>query len=453
MGGSGFIGSKLGEALANNGWEINLLTRNAKAQSSRTSFPCTLFQWTNGEIPPLALENVAAIINLTGQPIADQYWTSAYKAKILSSRIDAVKALKRALMKANLRPEVIIQASAIGYYGFDRQDPLDEGAKAGSGFLAETCEAWENEAQGLAAFSRLCIARIGLVLDWGGGVFSKLHDIYSTGLGGILGKGNQKMNWIHMVDLVNFFIQAIDNKNYTGPFNLVSPDHSSNKTFHQELSRYTPSFSKIKVPALALKLLLGERSVLLLGNVHTKPAKLINHGFHFAFPTLDQCLENLFAHSRQTSAHVLEYRQWLPVSLDESWDFMSNAENLEQITPPWLKFKVLKTSTPHLGEGTTIDYRLKLHYIPLKWRSVISSWNPRNGFTDEQLIGPYQSWYHKHTFSSLKNGTLIVDRVEYSLPLFPFGQIAFLFVRSNLAKIFAYRQIKMGENLIKINHD
>lgn len=448
MGGSGFIGSSIAEGLAGEGWQIHLLTRNASEHRWHTSFPCSLFEWDKNEIPFAALKGVTAVINLAGQPIADKPWTPSYKAEILNSRINAVEALKRALMRHGVNPEVIIQASAIGYYGFDQKGELNEASRAGSGFLSETCQAWEKKAQELSTFSRLCIARIGLVLGWSGGAFPNLHDVYCSGLGAVLGKGNQWMNWIHITDVVNFFKQALLQESYAGIFNLVAPEGSPNKVFHKELSKYTPSLSSIKAPKVALKIVLGQRAALVLEGACIRPQRLQDLDFKFNFPSLADCLKNLFTNSIHTQAHVLEFRQWLPLSSQETWKFIATAENLEKITPPWLQFKVLKSSTAELGKGSTIDYELKLRGLPLKWKSLVSHWQPTKAFVDEQISGPYKLWHHRHLFSQLANGTLIVDRVEYQLPLFPVGEVGFSFVKKDLLKIFKFRQKKMAELMV-----
>lgn len=448
MGGSGFIGSAIAESLVAEGWHIHLLTRNASELRWHTSFPCSLFEWDKGEISPAALNGVTAVINLVGQPIADKSWTQSYKSEIFNSRINAVKALKRALIRDRIKPQVIIQASAIGYYGFDQSGELNEASPAGSGFLSETCQIWEKEAQGLSDFSRLCIARIGLVLGWGGGAFPKLHDVYCFGLGATLGKGNQWMNWIHIADVVNFVRQAILQDSYNGIFNLVSPEGATNKEFHKELSKYTCSFSATKAPKAALKFVLGQRAALVLKGSCIRPKKLQNLDFEFQFPSLNACLGNIFYNSIHTEAHVLEFRQWLPVSSELTWEFIANAENLEKITPSWLQFKVLKRTTEQLGTGSTIDYELKLHGLSLKWRSLISHWQPPHEFVDEQISGPYKSWHHRHLFSQLADGILIVDRVEYRIPFFPFGELAFPFIKKDLLKIFKFRQKKMAKLMV-----
>lgn len=147
-------------------------------------------------------------------------------------------------------------------------------------------------------------------------------------------------------------------------------------------------------------------------------------------PTLD--------FSRDDGAFLLEAKQWLPKPLAEVFPFFANALNLETLTPPLLRFEVLTPTPIEMKAGTLIDYRLRLHGIPLKWRSEIRVWDPPHRFVDFQLRGPYSLWHHEHLFEDHEGGTLVTDRVHYKL--FGGALIESLFVRPDLKRIFAYRQ-------------
>ena len=142
---------------------------------------------------------------------------------------------------------------------------------------------------------------------------------------------------------------------------------------------------------------------------------------------------------------VLEREQLIERDLDELFAFFSDPRNLERITPPWLNFRVLECSTPEIREGTTIDYALRVHGIPLRWRSLISLWNPPYEFVDEQVRGPYRSWVHHHGFEQTPGGVLARDRVEYSV--LGGALVNTLFVRRDLDKIFRYRQESLAREL------
>lgn len=135
---------------------------------------------------------------------------------------------------------------------------------------------------------------------------------------------------------------------------------------------------------------------------------------------------------------VLEREQLVKRPLEELFAFFADPMNLEVLTPPWLRFRVLESSTPTIEEGTTIDYALRLHGIPLRWRSLISRWNPPYEFVDEQVRGPYRSWVHHHGFEETDGGVLVRDRVEYRVP--GGALMNSLFIRRDLDQIFQYRQ-------------
>ena len=143
---------------------------------------------------------------------------------------------------------------------------------------------------------------------------------------------------------------------------------------------------------------------------------------------------------------VFETEQWFPRRPEEVFSFFSDALNLELITPPWLRFKVLTVSPVEMKEGTVIDYRLKLRGIPLRWQSQITAWEPPHRFVDQQRRGPYRLWIHEHSFVESNGGTLARDRVEYSVPGGMLVQK--LFVEPELKRIFAYRSRKMQEILV-----
>lgn len=147
-----------------------------------------------------------------------------------------------------------------------------------------------------------------------------------------------------------------------------------------------------------------------------------------------------------TAPYVLEREQWVPASLGEVFHFFSDAGNLELLTPPWLRFQILTPQPIHMFPDTLIDYRLRWHGIPMHWRSEITVWQPPHTFEDLQLQGPYKLWHHTHRFQAVDEGTLIHDRVEYSLPFGVVGRMVHAFsVRKNIEIIFAFRERKVEE--------
>jgi ligand-binding SRPBCC domain-containing protein len=151
-----------------------------------------------------------------------------------------------------------------------------------------------------------------------------------------------------------------------------------------------------------------------------------------------------------TRHYTLKREQWLDCPLDEIFDFFSNAGNLEHLTPPWLKFKILATPL-RMEEGTKIQYRIGWHGLPLRWTTEILRWKPPHEFVDLQLSGPYKLWHHTHRFQAERGGTRITDIVQYALPLGPLGWIAHaLWVKKDVEKIFDYRQARIEEMFGKV---
>jgi ligand-binding SRPBCC domain-containing protein len=137
---------------------------------------------------------------------------------------------------------------------------------------------------------------------------------------------------------------------------------------------------------------------------------------------------------------------WIPAPIENVFSFFSKAENLDKITPPWLHFKILTALPIEMGEGTLLDYQLKLHGIPVSWQTQITNWNPPFQFIDVQLRGPYRRWVHTHTFTSQNNGTMVEDSVSYAVPgFFLEPLINRFFVEPDITKIFAYRQKQLTE--------
>lgn len=291
MGGHGFVGKALILELSKLGYELQVLTRSPKP-----NFEFKQFQWDGFTLPTEAVEDVYAVINLVGESIADKPWTESQKEKILSSRVNSVKALHEALRQVLKKPKVILQTSAVGFYGSEpRSDLCAETASSGKGFLAETTKAWEGAFHELQEFSeiRFCFMRLGVVFGHEGGAFPKLKRLYTFGMGATLGSGLQWMNWIHIDDVVGFSKVALEQEGYFGPYNLVSPVNLKNKDFHSLLSSMTLSFDFMKVPSLLIKALLGSRSELVLGGPKVLPERLLSQGFRFQLSSPKRALKNL----------------------------------------------------------------------------------------------------------------------------------------------------------------
>lgn len=453
-GATGFVGKSLAKSLIEDGHELVLLTRSTKNFSTRFPYPAKVFAWKGLGLPPKeAFTGVEAIIHLAGESVAAGRWTKAQKQKIFSSRADGTRDLLAGAAEfCRPAPRVVISASAVGIYGSDRGDEIvSENGSIGNDFLAEVTRAWEKElftAPLPNSVRRACL-RIGLVLGKDGGVIQKLLPLAKLGLLGNLGNGRQWTSWIHIDDLVAQFKFLLQRSDLVGAFNAVSEIPTTNGDFTRALTKALGVWRAPPVPSFILKLAAGEMSGLLLGSLRVSPDRLKQSGFNFRFTDIQTALQSLLKDLDRNDEFVAE--QWFPKKKAELFPFFSDARNLEAITPKILHFRVLKTSTKNVEEGTLIDYRLRINGIPAFWRTRIESWNPPTEFVDTQLRGPYARWHHTHSFYDMAGGTLMRDRVLYRLPMGFIGRLlAGWKVRQDVRHIFSFRhrtlEDKFGSN-------
>jgi uncharacterized protein (TIGR01777 family) len=292
-GGTGLVGRPLVRALAGMGLLVTVLTRNPGRLSLPTS--ATAHGW---EGLPSLLEGADAVINLAGEGIADKRWSAARKTDILDSRVEATARLVGAMRACGQPPAALVNASAIGYYIPKGETPIAETAEAGSGFLAEVCQAWEAEAAAASALGvRVAVVRIGVVLAREGGALPKMALPMRWFMGCKLGSGEQGLSWIHLDDLVTLFIEAARNPAWQGVFNGTAPQALSNEAFTRLIAErlHRPM---LPVPGFlttaATKLLLGQMAeALLLQGAFVLPAHAQSLGFKFRFPTAEAALRDL----------------------------------------------------------------------------------------------------------------------------------------------------------------
>jgi hypothetical protein len=290
-GASGFIGRQLLKSLAQAGHSLHVLSRHAGA-----GLPAgvRMSVWDPLQAPPPAesLRDADVIIHLAGEPVA-QRWTAEAKRRIAESRVAGTRNLVEALAELPRRPEALICASAIGYYGSQGDRILTESSAPGSGFLPQLCVAWESQAQAAEAFGmRVVRVRIGIVLDARGGALQRMLPPFRMGVGGRLGSGQQWMSWIHLEDLVGLFQLAVESQ-IRGPLNGVAPYPVTNSEFTRELARALGRPAVLPIPGLALRLLFGEMADLLLASQRVAPGAAEAAGFLFRFPQLPLALADL----------------------------------------------------------------------------------------------------------------------------------------------------------------
>ena len=447
-GATGLIGRELGKALAARGDTLVCLVRDIDAARRRLPFPAECHEWDHTRaVPAEAMRGVEAVVNLAGEPVADTRWTAAKKALIRDSRVQGTQQLVRAVLQHGAGVAAFVQGSASGYYGERGDERLDASSPKGTGFLADVVQAWEAELRPLTEQRpqvRVPVVRTGIVLARQGGALAEMLPMFRLSAAGRLGTGRQWMSWIHLDDIVGLFLHALDGAP-SGILEGVAPQPATNRQFTAALCRSLGVFENLPAPHLAIQALFGERGAIVLGSTRLEPQATQASGFRFRFETVESALEDLLAPLRG-GVRLGVWEQWLPHAAEDIWPFFCDAHNLEDITPPFLSFRVLGMSTPQIGAGTLIDYRLKLNGIPFAWQTRIETWDPPRRFVDLQVKGPYALWHHTHDFIPLAGGTLMRDTVRYRLPAGWLGALASgPKVAGDVERIFDFRSRKIDE--------
>jgi uncharacterized protein (TIGR01777 family) len=299
-GATGFVGSHLVERLQKEGHQVVVFTRNpthAERVFPKSAFPSVeIVAYTPTESGDWqgAVSGCDGVVNLAGEPISER-WTPAHKQSILNSRKLGTRKIVEAISQANPKPQVLVNSSAIGYYGTSETATFDETSPPGNDFLAQVCQEWESEAEKVkSAGVRLVILRTGIVLGLGGAI-AKMLMPFKLFAGGPVGTGRQWFSWIHRDDLVNLIIQALTQPTIEGTFNATAPNpvrmSELSTTMGQVLNR--PSW--LPVPAFALEVLLGDGAQVVLEGQQVLPKRTQSIGFQYQYPTVRQALEQVLA--------------------------------------------------------------------------------------------------------------------------------------------------------------
>lgn len=294
-GGSGFIGQQLVPTLLSAGHTITVFTRNPKKTSAIFQQQVTTIDNLEGLS---ADDHFDAVINLAGEGIGDRRWTDSVKQQLRDSRLLTTASLVEYFKRANQKPAVFISGSAIGVYGLHGDEKLDEQASGDDSFSSKLCRDWEAQAAEAEALGiRCCYLRTGVVLGKNGGALSKMLPPFKMALGGPMGSGQQWMSWVHMDDLANAIVYALETPSINGPINGTAPNPVTNKAFSKALGAALNRPALIPMPAFVLKLMMGEMAEeLLLSGQRVVPAKLTRSGFEFKYPQLDDALRDIIQH-------------------------------------------------------------------------------------------------------------------------------------------------------------
>ncbi|MCX6511965.1 MAG: TIGR01777 family oxidoreductase [Actinobacteria bacterium] len=295
-GASGLIGKAFSTALRSHGQRVVALVRSRATSADELQWDPSRAQLDERALE--ALGEIEAIVNLSGAGIADRRWSTKRKHEILDSRVNATRGLLEASAKLNQPPKSFLSASAIGFYGNRGDVELDEESLAGEGFLADVCKAWEAEAEAADRIGmRRITLRTGIVLTPLGGALAKQLPLFRAGLGGRLASGKQWMSWISLEDQIAAMGFLLDQEETKGVFNLTAPQALTNAVFTSTLARHLHRPAIAVAPRLALAAALGVELVdeMLLTSQRVLPRALLNAGFAFASPTLDEALTAMFS--------------------------------------------------------------------------------------------------------------------------------------------------------------
>ncbi|MEZ0093661.1 TIGR01777 family oxidoreductase [Streptacidiphilus sp. EB129] len=296
-GSTGLIGSALVRSLLDDGHAVVRLVRRAPEARSDGS---TEVRWnpTLRQIDHKGLaagpdgSGLDAVVHLAGAGVADRRWSAAYKRQIHDSRVLGTTTIAEAVAGLKQPPRVLVSGSAVGYYGQTGDRLIDETEPAGGDFLARVCTAWEEATEpASAAGVRVAHARTGLVVAAGGGAWGRLFPLFRLGLGGRLGNGRQYWSFISLRDEVAALRYLIDDETLSGPVNLTAPVPVTNAEVTEAMGRVLHRPTVFSVPEPAIKVALGEFAVEVVGSHRVVPARLLDAGFRFAHPTVDQAIQ------------------------------------------------------------------------------------------------------------------------------------------------------------------
>jgi len=293
------IGQALTKSLLEKGYDVIILTRNKGKQKPAGNFRYANWNIENDTVDKDAFEKADHIIHLAGANVAEKRWTEKRKKEILDSRIKSGELLVKALQEIPNKIKTVISASAIGWYGSDPEipnsKPFTENDPADKSFLGDTARQWEAAIQPVQQLEkRLVIYRIGIVLSNKGGAYPEFKKPMKLGVASVLGNGKQIISWIHIDDLAELFIYAIENEKLNGVYNAVAPNPVSNKDLINRMQKSKGGFHiTTQVPEFILNIMLGEMSTEILKSATVSNKKIEDMGYQFIFPTIDTALFNL----------------------------------------------------------------------------------------------------------------------------------------------------------------
>ncbi|MHC4817585.1 MAG: TIGR01777 family oxidoreductase [Planctomycetota bacterium] len=293
VGGSGFVGARLVEALRARGDEVTVTGRSAARLAKQFGAGVGCVEWDPNR-GPLALSELAGVdgvVNLAGDPVHKGRWNKDKKERIRESRVVGTRNLVAALASAEPKPRVLVSASAIGWYGDRKHNWVHEDYPPASDYLAEVCQAWEAEARAAReAGVRTAIVRLGVVLGREGGAYPQMAKPFRRFAGGQIGLGKAWMSWVHVDDVVGLFLYCLDSEQAVGVYNATSPNPVSNMEFSDTLGKVLKRPVPFYIPALMLRLAIGEFAQVVTASIRARPLRTLAVGYEFKYPHLREAL-------------------------------------------------------------------------------------------------------------------------------------------------------------------
>jgi hypothetical protein len=293
-GGTGFIGRAVVSALVARGDDVTVLTRDPARAAGTGNAGAHPMRWDpESDTTPPAISGSHAVIHLAGEPAVGARWSEKVKRAIIESRVQSTERLVAAMESAERRPSVFVCASAIGYYGPHGDEPLDENAPAGSGFLARVTTDWEAAAVRAEALGvRVVRPRFGVVIGRGGGALEEMVKPFKLFVGGPLASGRQVVSWVHLDDVVGVLLRAIDDVRLQGPINVTSPNPVTNEELSRAIGKALHRPSLVRVPEAALRVRFGEGADPLVTGQRAIPRVLERLGYAFRFVRVEEAVKD-----------------------------------------------------------------------------------------------------------------------------------------------------------------
>ncbi|HVW27718.1 MAG TPA: TIGR01777 family oxidoreductase [Polyangiaceae bacterium] len=293
-GGTGFIGRAVVRALLARGDDVTVLTRDPERAAGNAPARARFESWASeGDAFPKSIVGSSAVIHLAGHPAVGARWSQKVKQEIIESRVSSTERLVAAMRAADVRPDVFVCASAIGYYGAHQDEPLDETSPPGDGFLARVTVEWESAAaQAEALGVRVVRLRFGIVLGRGGGALSEMVKPFKLFVGGPIASGRQIVSWVHLDDVVGVIVRAVDDPRLHGPVNVTAPNAVTNEELSRVIGKVLHRPSAMRVPAAALRVRFGEGADPLVTGQRAVPKVLERLGYAFRFVRVEDAVRD-----------------------------------------------------------------------------------------------------------------------------------------------------------------